>query len=72
MSTNERPVHSSIDAAREAWLQNPFSTEAMVLQARPPSLMARMVSLSICAMAALALVYATWAQMDVCSLRRDG
>lgn len=61
MSATGRPVSPE----RDAWAHNPFSTEAMALQARPPRLMARMVSLSICAMALLALAYASWAQMDV-------
>lgn len=65
MSATERPVQSTHDAGWEAWANNPFSTEAMALQARPPRIMARMVSLSICAMALLAVAYASWAQMDV-------
>lgn len=44
---------------------NPFSTAAIALQARPPALVARMVSLSICVMALLTLIYASLAHMDV-------
>jgi hemolysin D len=44
---------------------NPFSTEAIALQERPPALMARMVSIAICAIAACTLVYACVASMDV-------
>ena len=44
---------------------NPFSTEAIALQQRPPALVARMVSLSICLIAACVVVYACLASMDV-------
>lgn len=44
---------------------NPFSTAAIALQARPPWFMARMGSLAVCAMTALALLYACLASMDV-------
>ena len=44
---------------------NPFSTEAIALQQRPPALVARMVSLSICLIAACVVAYACLASMDV-------
>jgi len=44
---------------------NPFSTEAIALQQRPPVLVARMVSLSICLIAACVVAYACLASMDV-------
>lgn len=44
---------------------NPFTTAAIALQARPPEPVARMVSLGICVMALLALIYASLAHMDV-------
>lgn len=44
---------------------NPFSTEAIALQRQPPAPLARMVSLSICLIAATALVYACLAAVDV-------
>lgn len=51
--------------APNGWGDNPFSTEAMALQARPPAWMARMVSLTLCLVALLAVAYASWAKMDV-------
>jgi hemolysin D len=44
---------------------NPFSTDAIALQQRPPSGTARMVSASICLMAVITLVYASLASMDI-------
>lgn len=44
---------------------NPFSTEAIALQQRPPALVARMVSISICLIAVCTIVYACLASMDV-------
>jgi hemolysin D len=44
---------------------NPFTSAAIALQRRPPLAMARMVSLALCAMAGLALVYAWFAPMDI-------
>jgi hemolysin D len=45
--------------------ENPFTSAAIALQRRPPLPVARMVSLGLCAMAALALLYAWLAPMDV-------
>lgn len=44
---------------------NLFSLEAIALQARPPALRVRMVSLALCAMAALAVGYACVVSTDV-------
>jgi len=44
---------------------NPFSTEAIALQTRPPLKVARMVSLAICVMAALILLFAIFAHTDI-------
>lgn len=52
-------------AGADSWKDNPFSTEAMALQQRPPWMVARMVSMGICVIAILAVAYASWAQMDV-------
>lgn len=46
-------------------LFNPFTTAAIALQARPPVHMARMISLAICVMAALAILFACVARLDV-------
>lgn len=44
---------------------NPFSTEAIALQQRPPAAVARMVSLSVCLIAAAAAVYASVTSLDI-------
>lgn len=44
---------------------NPFSSAAIALQSRPPLPMARMVSLALCVMVLLALLYAYFVSMDV-------
>lgn len=44
---------------------NVFSTEAIALQQRSPAVLARMVSLAICVIAAISLVYACVASIDV-------
>lgn len=46
-------------------IDNPFTSAAIALQRRPPWLIARMVSLTLCTMAMLALIYAWLAPMDV-------
>lgn len=43
----------------------PFSTAAISLQARPPRLMARMVSLAICIIALLTILYTFLAHIDI-------
>lgn len=52
-------------AEREAILDNPFSSEAIALQTRPPALAARMVSAGLCLFAVLAAGYACLAPMDI-------
>ena len=47
----------------EAWKS--FSTASIAMQQRPPRAIARMVSLAVCVMALLAVVYAHFAQVDV-------
>lgn len=44
---------------------NPFSTEAIALQQRPPALLARMVSIAVCVIALVALTYACLVSIDV-------
>ena len=44
---------------------NPFSSHALALAAQPPLRVLRMASVSICAMAAIALVFSFVARMDV-------
>jgi hemolysin D len=44
---------------------NPFSTEAIALQQRPPSGTARMVSASICLMAFITVIYTSLASVDI-------
>ena len=44
---------------------NPFSSPAMAVQLMPPAVVVRMVSLSICAMVAIALSFAFFAKMDI-------
>ncbi|HSV53839.1 MAG TPA: HlyD family type I secretion periplasmic adaptor subunit [Burkholderiaceae bacterium] len=44
---------------------NPFSMAALAIQKRPPAPVARMVSLAVCAMALLAVLYTWLAHIDV-------
>lgn len=44
---------------------NPFSTGVLALQLQPPARVARMVSLSLCLMAVLAVLFAYFAFMDI-------
>jgi hemolysin D len=44
---------------------NPFSSAAMALQIRPPSHVVRMVTLGICVMTAIGLLFASLAKMDI-------
>lgn len=46
-------------------MDDSFSSEAIALQTRPPLLIARMVSLTLCAIAVLGIGYASLAQMDI-------
>jgi hypothetical protein len=44
---------------------NPFSSAAMAVQSQPPRWAVRMVSLGICAMVGMTLVFACFARMDI-------
>ena len=44
---------------------NPFSSAALALQIRPPSHVVRMVTLGICAMTAIGLLFASLVRMDI-------
>lgn len=44
---------------------HPFSTAAISIQARPPSYIARMVSLTICGVALVVIIYAFLAHIDI-------
>lgn len=44
---------------------NPFTLDAIAFESRPPPLLARMVSIAICAMALLIIIYACLAKIDV-------
>ena len=46
-------------------LSNPFASDALAMQLQPPPYVMRMVSLSICAMAALTLLFASCSSMDI-------
>lgn len=46
-------------------LHNPFTTASLVMQLQPPAYVLRMVSLGICAMAALSLLFACFSKMDI-------
>lgn len=50
---------------KEALSLNPFSTAALAMQIRPPSHVVRMVTLGICAMTAIGLLFAIFAKMDI-------
>jgi len=52
-------------ASRPILVNDCFSSEAIALQTRPPLLIARMVSLTLCVIAVLGIGYATLAQMDI-------
>ena len=53
------------DVPQKAVIFNPFTTEAIAVQHRPPALVARMVTIGICLMALAVLVYAVLAKVDV-------
>ena len=46
-------------------LINPFASDARAMQLQPPPYLLRIVSLSICAMVALSLLFASYSSMDV-------
>ncbi len=49
----------------EALAFNPFSSAALAVQSQPPRWAVRMVSLGICAMVGMTLVFASFAKMDI-------
>jgi hemolysin D len=51
--------------AKEPIALNPFSSAALALQIRPPSHVVRMVTLGICVMTTIGLLFASLAKMDV-------
>ncbi len=44
---------------------NPFTSAALALQVRPPSYVVRMVTLGLCVMTAIGLIFASFAKMDI-------
>jgi hemolysin D len=63
-------VPEKVDAVSEAVVKepivlNPFSSAALAMQIRPPSHVMRMATLGICAMATIALLFASVAKMDI-------
>jgi hemolysin D len=46
-------------------ISNPFSSAALAMQVRPPSHVVRMVTLGICSMTGIALLFACFAKMDI-------
>ncbi|MCX8519919.1 MAG: HlyD family type I secretion periplasmic adaptor subunit, partial [Rhodoferax sp.] len=53
------------DIVQERVAPNPFSSAALALQIRPPSHVVRMVTLGICAMTAIGLLFASLVRMDI-------
>lgn len=46
-------------------LSNPLTNDALAMKLHPPSYLLRMVSLSLCGMAALCLLFASYSSMDI-------
>ncbi len=66
MSEVPKPNEAASEAvAKEPIALNPFSSAALALQIRPPSHVIRMVTLGICAMTAIGLLFASLAKMDI-------
>jgi hemolysin D len=61
--TNKVAVTEAV--VKESMTLNPFSSAAIAMQVRPPSHVVRMVTLGICAMTAIGLVFASLAKMDI-------
>ena len=59
---SNNPTAMSVDV-HQRW--GAFTPASIAMQQRPPRLLARMISLSLCAMALAALVFAYFAHMDV-------
>lgn len=62
-ATNNPPDNEKMNATLTSF--NPFSSAALAMQIQPPSHVVRMVTLSICAMTAIALLFACLAKMDI-------
>ena len=62
-NTSEVAVTEAI--VKEPVALNPFSSAALAMQVRPPSHVVRMVTLGICAMTAIGLLFACLAKMDI-------
>lgn len=60
LNSTERQLNSSV---HHHW--GDFTPAAIAMQQRPPRLLARMVTLSLCAMAVVAVAYAYFAHVDV-------
>lgn len=58
-------VPKPVDGANATVVLNPFSSAALAMQIRPPSHVVRMVTLGICAMTAIGLLFASFAKMDI-------
>ena len=56
-------VHVAIE--RTPIVLNPFSSAALAMQIRPPSHVVRMVTLGVCFMTAIGLLFASLAKMDI-------
>jgi hemolysin D len=71
MSEIPKPDESASEVAvteaivKEPVTLNPFSSAALAMQVRPPSHVVRMVTLGICAMTAIGLLFASLAKMDI-------
>jgi hemolysin D len=71
MSEIQKPDESASEVAvtevivKEPVALNPFSSAALAMQVRPPSHVVRMVTLGICAMTAIGLLFASLAKMDI-------
>lgn len=71
MSEVSKPDESASGVAvseaivKEPIALNPFSSAALAMQIRPPSHVVRMVTLGICAMTAIGLLFASFAKMDI-------
>lgn len=66
MSEVPKPNEGASEAlVKEPIALNPFSSAALVLQIRPPSHVVHMVTLGICAMTAIGLLFASLAKMDI-------
>ena len=66
MSKLANPNTSSSEMGeKQTTILNPFESAALAIQIRPPLLVIRMVTLGICAMTAICLLFASIAKMDI-------